>query len=406
MGWKQQVLAPAAGGVLLVGGAVGLTSFAGAQSPAETPAPTETATATESRDLDRKRAVEAFRFLPSGLAGELGEGFTLRAAGGNFDWGFDLDGHFGDEELTPEEIAAINAETEALVAYLAERGFTVGTVADESGLLDLDLDLDFDGLGDVDEDALWDAIEAFEREQFAAEVAGWTDEEKAEWNAEVDEIVAFLAGIGITVETEEIAPGVRDVAWDAAFEAVLESDLGELLEQLDGLDLEGLELGDFELGDFDLGELLEEFDFGEFDHLFELTPELIDELNAETDALVEHLRNAGFDVTVETDEDGLRYFDFEDAANEEQIEQAIDEFFRARFAEEVAAWSDEERAEWNAMIDETVAELAKAGITVTTQDIIPGVRDIAGSEFLEELFCDDHYDDDEDEDDGQEDAAA
>ncbi len=405
MGWKQQVLAPAAGGVLLVGGALGLTSFAGAQSPTATPAPTETAAATESRDLDRKRAVEAFRFLPSGLAGELGEGFTLRAAGGNFDWGFDLDGHFGDEELTPEEIAAINAETEALVAYLAERGFTVGTVADESGLLDLD----FDALGDVDEDALWDAIEAFEREQFAAEVAGWTDEEKAEWNAEVDEIVAFLAGIGIAVETEEIAPGVRDVAWDAAFEAVLESDLGELLEQFDGLDLEGLEFGDL-----DLGELLEEFDLAEFDHLFELTPELIDELNAETDALVEHLRNAGFDVTVDTDEDGLRYFDFEDAANEEQIEQAIDEFFRARFAEEVAAWSDEERAEWNAMIDETVAELAKAGITVTTHDIIPGVRDITGSEFLDGLFCEDHddeedYDEDEGgdaEDDRQEDAAA
>ena len=62
----------------------------------------------------------------------------------------------------------------------------------------------------------------FYHRQFVTEIANWSDAEKAEWNAHIDEIVADLAAEGITVETEEIAPGVYDIVWTDDVEVAID----------------------------------------------------------------------------------------------------------------------------------------------------------------------------------------
>ncbi len=71
-----------------------------------------------------------------------------------------------------------------------------------------------------------------------------------------------------------------------------------------------------------------------------------------------HLEGLGFTVTVAEDDLGIRYVDFEAMGADEALWKAIDDFYHQRFLDEVAAWSDAEKAEWNAHIDEMVADLA------------------------------------------------
>ena len=153
-------------------------------------------------------------------------------------------------------------------------------------------------------------------------------------------------------------------------------------------------------GDAPAGEEAEKFaledkvfaDDGKFDVDFvadglfveELSPELVEEINSETDALVEHLQGLGFTVDVATYEVRKPVFDESDEA----LWQAIDDFYAAQFAAEVATWSDEEKAEWNAWIDEFVADMAEQGIEVETIEIAPGVFDIVWTEELEEALWD------------------
>ena len=63
-------------------------------------------------------------------------------------------------------------------------------------------------------------------------------------------------------------------------------------------------------------------DDGEFD-FEELTPEDIDEINAETDAIVAYLADNGVTVDIETDDDGVRWpaIDDEDDATWELVDQ-------------------------------------------------------------------------------------
>jgi hypothetical protein len=137
---------------------------------------------------------------PGGNEGPAGVTVELVETGGFF-----LDDEFDMEELSPELIEELNAETEALVEHLRELGFAVDLESGPDGLLE--------PVFDEKDDALWKAIDDFYAEQFAAEAATWSDEEKAAWNAEIEEFVAMLAEDGITVETTEIAPGVIDIVW-------------------------------------------------------------------------------------------------------------------------------------------------------------------------------------------------
>ena len=295
------------------------------------------------------------------------------------------DGFFFGEELTPELIEEINAETDALIAHLTALGFEVEVVTDEDGIREPVFD------EEAESDELWEAIDAFYQGLFAAEIAEWSDEDKAEWNAEIDAFVAEMAEQGITVDTAEIAPGVYDVVWTED----LEKSLDELWHD------EGHDEWDDKDEFFEECEILLEEDgffFGE-----ELTPELIEEINAETDALIAHLTALGFEVEVVTDEDGIREPVFDEEAESDELWEAIDAFYQGLFAAEIAEWSDEDKAEWNAEIDAFVAEMAEQGITVDTAEIAPGVYDVVWTEDLEksldELWhdedCDEEHEDDE-----------
>ncbi len=131
--------------------------------------------------------------------------------------------------------------------------------------------------------------------------------------------------------------------------------------------------------------VLDECDFGFFDEDWVPSAEEIAEINAETDALVEYLEGLGFEVTVATDELGISYVDLDDK-DDDELFAAMDDFYSQRFADEVAGWSDEEKAEWNAEIDAFVAELEAEGITVETEEIALGVYDIVWTEDLEKML--------------------
>ncbi len=121
------------------------------------------------------------------------------------------DGKYEDGELSAELVEEMNAETDALVEYLRGLGFAVDVERIELRK----------PIFDEEDEGIWEAIDAFYAEQFAAEIAAWTDEEKAEWNAEIDEFVAWMAEEGITVEITEIAPGVYDIVWTEELEKAL-----------------------------------------------------------------------------------------------------------------------------------------------------------------------------------------
>ncbi len=377
---------------LLIGGAVGVS-------------------AAVSNDAAAEKTPDAAQAAP---APEVDGQLEVSALGG--------DAVCGPSEPSDEELAEINAETDALVEYLRDRDYEATVETDEYGVRYPVFDEDADGI--------FEALDEFYKAQFGEEVASWSEEEKEQWNADVDAMVADLAAEGITVETEEIAPGVRDIVWtDEAgaaffgpvdptgeFDAVLSGpndrtdefsvvvsgpiDLtGEFDAVFSGpIDLTGefsaafsgpinltgefsaVVSGPFELSDEDLADGIDD----PFCGPFELPDEELAEINAETDALVEYLRDRGYDVTVETDESGVRYPVLDEDAD--GVFEALDEFFMARFREEVASWSDEEKAQWNADIDALVAELAAEGITVETEEIAPGVYDVVWTDEIGAFF--------------------
>ncbi len=111
---------------------------------------------------------------------------------------------------------------------------------------------------------------------------------------------------------------------------------------------------------------------------YEPSAEEIDEWNAETDQLIDALKQAGIAVTVETDESGLRYPVFAEDLSEADWEK-VDGVFVSVFGEFDEALGDvaleeldfedyeptaEELAEWNAETEEIIAELEAAGIPV------------------------------------------
>ncbi len=117
-------------------------------------------------------------------------------------------------ELSPDELAELNAETAALAEHLSSRGFAVTVATRADGLDEL--------VFDEENGAIWEAIEQFYIESFMAEVAEWSEAEKAEWNADVEAEVAELVALGIAVEVEEIADGVYDIVWTEELERRLD----------------------------------------------------------------------------------------------------------------------------------------------------------------------------------------
>ena len=80
---------------------------------------------------------------------------------GAFDVELADDGEFDFEELTPEDIDEINAETDAIVAYLADNGVTVDIETDDDGVR-------WPAIDDED-DATWDLVDRYFEETYGDE---------------------------------------------------------------------------------------------------------------------------------------------------------------------------------------------------------------------------------------------
>ena len=184
----------------------------------------------------------------------------------------ELDGmaiELGPEELTDEDIAEINAETDAIVAYLAQNGVTVEVETDELGIR-------FPAIDDADE-ATWALVDQYFEETYGDEFDEFdfedgdvdfelTEDDIAEINAETDAIVAYLADNGVTVEVETDEDGIRwpviddedDATWELVDQWYVDT-YGDDFEMLEGCDFdEDHDFGDLddedadELGDDDL----------------------------------------------------------------------------------------------------------------------------------------------------------
>ncbi len=250
-----------------------------------------------------------------------------------------------DWQPSADEVAEMNAETDALVAFMADAGFTLTTETDEFGIT-------YPVFGEADEsnDALWEAMDAFYIERYGElEDMGFGDavfedwqpsaDEVAEMNAETDALVAFMADAGFTLTTETDEFGIT---YPVLSEADESNDA--LWEAMDAFYIER---------------------YGELDD-WQPTADEIAEITAETDALVAYLADAGFTVEVETDDMGLTNVVFSPADSEnEALWQAVDSFY-GDYYDDPSEWQPtaDELAEMNTETDALVAYLADAGFTV------------------------------------------
>jgi hypothetical protein len=156
-----------------------------------------------------------------------------------FDTQDDFEGE--DFELSSELIAELNAKTDAIVAYLADNGVSVGVETDLDGLR-------WPDIADED-DATWDLLDNYFEETYG--------------------------------KVEEGLEGAELRIKDLDFE--LPAEVEACFDQL---------------GEFD------DFEFDEFDAA-DLTEEEVADINAETQGLVDYLADNGIAVDVETDEYGL-----------------------------------------------------------------------------------------------------
>ena len=185
----------------------------------------------------------------------------------------------GDWEPSAEEIAEINAETDALIAHLADNGVTIGVETDD------ELGIRFPAFDDTTDEATFELVEQFFEDRYNDEDFGdglfvdevfagedWepSAEEIAEINAETDALIAHLADNGVTigVETDDELgirfPAFDDTTDEATFELVEQffedrygdEDFGEAIFGDEGPD------GDFGIivgGDHEFGECEDEF---------------------------------------------------------------------------------------------------------------------------------------------------
>jgi hypothetical protein len=292
---------------------------ANAQTPDTPPTPT---TAPAAGDAATTDAVETSP-APEGVADPIDCDLVFE----------NLDAEFGDlAELTDEERDQILAEEQAVADALDAAGVDYDWSEAEDGLRWVEIDWDDDAAVEALEDHWSEAFDLEDIDSEAIEIDDLgdyelTDEEIADINAEVDEMVAALEAAGVAVNVTSTEDGFKDI------EIVDDSD--ETNDKVDAVfeELWGDE-GDLEIleGDFDVDEVFDaEFEacFDEGDFAFDLTPEDIGEINADSEELIEALEAAGVPVTSTTDEDGVIEFeiDSEDASVLDAADEVFDDFY-------------------------------------------------------------------------------
>ena len=184
-----------------------------------------------------------------------------------------------DYEPSAEELEEINAETAALVEFLADRGFAVEVETDDLGFT-------YPAFSEADEadEALWEAVDEFYADRY--EDYAPSAEELEEINAETAALVEFLADRGFAVEVETDDLGFTYPAFSEADEA--DEALWEAVDEFyaDRYEDFGAELFD--------------------DCAYELTDEDRAEIQAEIAGFIAELDEAGIPYELVT-EDGIAY---------------------------------------------------------------------------------------------------
>jgi hypothetical protein len=256
-----------------------------------------------------------------------------------------------DWQPTADEIAELNTETDALIAFMADAGFALQTEMDEFGIA-------YPVFDEADEsnDALWEAMDAFYSERYGdlddAFFDDWepTADEIAELNTETDALVEYLADAGFAVEVETDDMGLTNVVFSDA-----DSENEALWQAVDTF----------------YGEL-----YGEPVE-WQPTADELAEINAETDALIEYLADAGFTVEIGTDELGFTYPAFTEADNDnDALWRTVEAFNADRYGDPTLDGTDPYHGDWqptaeqlaqnNSETEGLIAALAEAGFTVST----------------------------------------
>jgi len=104
-------------------------------------------------------------------------------------------------EITPEDIAAMNADEDALAAYLTSKGISHTMTTDEDGYRWVEWD--------YEDEAANDAVDAFWAQRYPL-----TAEEIRDINADEDALAAYLQAHGIAYTVEQNADGTHSTVWD------------------------------------------------------------------------------------------------------------------------------------------------------------------------------------------------
>jgi hypothetical protein len=180
---------------------------------------------------------------------------------------------------TPEDIAATNADEDALAAFLDQRGIQYTREPDEDGIRWV--------VWDESDEAANDAVDAFYAERHPL-----SPEDLADLQAEQDALAAFLDERGIHYTRDSDADGVDYVVWDENDDAA--------------------------------NAATDEF----YAEHYPTPPEQLAELQAEEDALAAFLDERGVRYTREPDVEGIRWVVWDDS--DEAANAAVEEFHASR----------------------------------------------------------------------------
>ncbi len=236
---------------------------------------------------------------------------------------------FSDWEPTEEEIAEINAEVSKLTEALTKAGITFTLETDEYGLHYPEWDA-------ADDDKAWAVLEEVFGDMLIEDIdfddADW-DEADFDWQPTADEVAAInaeiakevealeAAGVTITMETDEY--GISFPMWEEGDEDAAMAVFDELYGSFEDL------LDDADFDDADWDEI--DFDDTEFDDAdWEPTAEEIAEINELIKSEIEALTDAGISFTLETDEFGFEYPQW-DAADEDAAWAALEALWDSQF---------------------------------------------------------------------------
>jgi len=271
MGLKKQTKVAIVFGALIV--AMSATAVAMAQSPIDPPATEPETTAPGTKAPDSDHGTECFGVIEREFEGE----------------------------LPPELVDELNAEGTDLAAAFDAAGVTYELATDGEGVTFPEWDLSDEAANAVAEE-FFESRYGVEKGFFTTDVMELPPELVDELNAEGQELAAAFDAAGISYEMVTDPAGVAFPEWDWDDEAA-----NEVADQF--LGTKHGECEDIVLGDIDM----------------DLPQALIDEINADGEALAEAFDAAGISYELVTEDDGVTFPEWDPS---DEVANAIaEEFF-------------------------------------------------------------------------------